>query len=167
MHFCDSVPIPLVATLAQERFPALSPDGKWLAYSTDERGREEVYMQPFPNVSGGKWPVSDAGGSEPQWSHSGKELFFINAAGDMVAATISASPAFSVAARQVLFKPPTGVYRTISHQTYDVAPDDRRSLMIRGAGASATDADTRGVPSNIVVVLNWIEELKARMHAKR
>ena len=49
----------------------------------------------------------------------------------------------------------------------DVAPDDRRFLMIRGAGASATDADTRGVPSNIVVVLNWIEELKARMHAKR
>ncbi len=166
-HLGDTTAIPLVATPAQERFPALSPDGKWLAYRSDETEREEVYVQPFPNVNDGKWTVSAAGGSEPVWSHSGKELFFINAESEMIAATISVQPTFSVASRQTLFKLPPGVYRTISHQAYDVAPDDRRFLMIRAAGASAKDADTRTSTANIVVVMNWLEELKAKVSGKR
>ena len=60
-----------------ERYPAVSPDGRWIAYASDESGRFEVYVRPFPGP-GGKWQVSNAGGTLPIWSHNGRELFFQN-----------------------------------------------------------------------------------------
>ncbi len=99
----DSVPRPLLATPAQERAVALSPDGRWLAYMSDESGRDEVYVRPFPNVDDGKWQVSLTGGGQPLWARSGREIFYRSAANQMMVAQVSASPRFSVANRHVLF----------------------------------------------------------------
>jgi serine/threonine-protein kinase len=74
----DTALVPLVASPAREVDPALSPDGKWLAYSSDESGTFEVYVRPFPNVAAARWQVSTAGGEAPLWSHGGKEIFFRN-----------------------------------------------------------------------------------------
>ena len=75
----DSTTVPLVATPFTELGPALSPDGRWLAYSSDESGREEVYVRPFPDVDSGRVPISTGGGSNLRWANSGTELFFVDA----------------------------------------------------------------------------------------
>ncbi len=74
----DSTVVPLVATAASELFPALSPDGRWLAYQSNESGSFEIYVRPFPETGSAKWQVSTAGGNEPKWSSTGRELFYIN-----------------------------------------------------------------------------------------
>ncbi len=84
----DTTVVPLVASPAVELFPALSPDGRWLAYASNESGTFEVYVRPFPETASAKWQVSTAGGNEPAWSSTGRELFYINAKGDMVSAEI-------------------------------------------------------------------------------
>ena len=70
-------PEPFLRTPSNERYPAVSPDGRWIAYESDESGRDEVYVRPFPGP-GGKWQISNAGGSLPVWSRNGRELFFEN-----------------------------------------------------------------------------------------
>ena len=84
----DTTPVPLVASRRAELFPALSPDGRWLAYASDESGALEVYVRPFPETAGAKWQVSTAGGSQPTWSSTGRELLYVNGKNDMVAAQI-------------------------------------------------------------------------------
>jgi Tol biopolymer transport system component len=91
----DSVPVQLAATEFQETAPTLSPDGRWLAYASDETGQQEVYVRPFPETEGGKWQVSTDGGRSPLWAHSGRELFYLNGAGEMVAAQVVTEPSFS------------------------------------------------------------------------
>ena len=76
----DRKPAPLLATPFSETQAQLSPDGRWLAYASDESGTSEVYVQPFPS-SGGKWQISSGGGRQPRWRHDGKELFFLTAGG--------------------------------------------------------------------------------------
>jgi serine/threonine-protein kinase len=75
--------VPLVATGYDETSPAVSPDGRWLAYTSDESGRPEVYVRPFPNTNDGRWLVSAGGGQEPVWAHSGRELFY-RGSGDLM-----------------------------------------------------------------------------------
>ena len=84
----DTAPIPLVATKFTEVAPALSPDGRWLAYTSNESGQSEIYVVPFPNTGSAKWAVSTRGGTEPQWSHSGRELFYRDGSGNVVAVAI-------------------------------------------------------------------------------
>ena len=158
----DSVAVPLLATQADERYAALSPDGKWLAYRSDETGKDEVYVRPFPNVGDGKWTVSTAGGGEPMWSHSGKELFYINAANELMSATITTKSTFAVDAQKVLFALPAGIRRNISNARYAVSRDDQRFLMVRSAGAASDDAKRE----RVILVTNFVEELKAKMGKK-
>src|SRR5439155_4918561 len=99
----DATPVPLVATAAVEFYPALSPDGRWLAYGSNESGTMEVYVRPFPETATAKWQVSTAGGAEPAWSSTGRELLYINAKGDMVSAEIPAGGTFSVGKQRTLF----------------------------------------------------------------
>ncbi len=68
--------MPLVTGPASEIHPAVSPDGRWLAYASDESGTAEIYVRPFPDAGSARWQVSTAGGVSPIWSHSGKELFY-------------------------------------------------------------------------------------------
>ena len=92
----DTTLVPLVATPSAELFPAVSPDGRWLAYGSNESGTAEVYVRPFPETGSAKWQVSTAGGREPTWSPSGRELFYINGKAEMVSAEITPGAAFGV-----------------------------------------------------------------------
>ncbi len=128
---------------------SLSPDGRWLAYSSNESGREEVYVRPFP-PGPGKWVVSRGGGNEPRWAHNGRELFYRSADGFMVA-TVRTTPTFAVTSIELLF---VDVYqRDGTHQQYDVMPDDQSFVMVRA------EANQR----RLTLVLNWFEELKAKV----
>jgi serine/threonine-protein kinase len=149
----DTAPVPLVATKFTEVAPALSPDGRWLAYTSNESGQSEIYVVPFPNTRAAKWAVSTRGGTEPQWSHSGRELFYRDGSGNLVAVAISTTPTFSLGGSTALF-PAAGFAYDELGLVYAVAPDDRRFLMIRPVAGSA--------PDKLIVVENWFEELKAK-----
>ena len=149
----DTAPTPLVATAFTETSPALSFDGRWLAYCSNESGKNEIYVVPFPNTSAGKWAISTGGGTEPLWSHRGTELFYRDASGNLVAVEVNTNPTFSFGRATVLFPAAGYTSRPFAPQ-YAVAPDDRRFLMIRPVGS--------GSPDNIIVVENWFEELKAK-----
>ena len=153
-------PRELISTRFHETSPELSPDGAWLAYASDESGRSEVYLQPFPDVAQGRWTVSTAGGSMPLWSRSGDELLYINGAGELVSATFSPGP------------PPTTTSRTLFSMAiefsgisndragvrmFDVAPDGR-IVALRGAGAARIND-----PVDIVLAENWLEEIDGRL----
>ena len=140
---------PVVATAADELMPRVSPDGKWLAYQSNESGQYEIYVRPFPG-GGSRTTVSNAGGTEPLWSRDGCRLFYRNGT-HLVAAGCTTSGSFAVTSRQVLF---TGNFDLHPfHPNYDVAPDGRRFAMI-----SSGDAATQ-----VVVVINWFEELRQRL----
>ena len=150
----DSTPTPLIATEFTEISPALSPDGRWLAYVSTESGTAEVYVRPFPNVNQARWQVSRNGGTEPRWAHSGRELFYRNRNAELVAQEVTTSPAFAVGQQRVLFSALSYVAVT-THRAYDVSPDDQRFLMIRTQGAEGG--------GDLIVVLNWFEDLRAKI----
>ncbi|HET9294421.1 MAG TPA: protein kinase, partial [Gemmatimonadales bacterium] len=155
----DSAPTELLATSGfDESAPALSPDGKWLAYASDETGRTEVYIRPFPNVDDGKWQVSSNGGQAPLWAHSGRELFFVDAERNMMVAPMPTLPS-QLGARVRLFKLGDDIYLTEEewYTPFDISPDDRRFLMSRQVTAPETQA------SAFILVENWFEELKTKM----
>ncbi|MEA2764185.1 MAG: eukaryotic-like serine/threonine-protein kinase [Gemmatimonadaceae bacterium] len=149
----DTIPIPLVATRFREISPALSPDGHWLAYASNESDEYDIYVVPFPNTAAAKWVVSTHGGTEPQWSHSGSELFYRDAAGNLVAVVVRTRPTFSVGRSATLF-PAAGFASFEFSPQYDISLDDQRFLMIRPLAASG--------PDRLIVVENWFEELKAK-----
>ena len=149
----DTTMVPLVKSPAREGYPALSPDGKWLAYASDESGTFEIYVRPFPDVSSARWQVSTAGGSAPLWSHSGKEIFFRNNRNELVAAEISTTPSFTVTSQRALFALGPYVF-TGPVQQYAVSADDKSFLMMRET--------TTGETGLLVVSEHWFEELKAR-----
>ncbi len=147
----DTVPVPIVATPAAERNPALSPDGRWLAYTSDETGSDEVYVVPFPDASGGKWRISNDGGLEPLWAHSGRELFYRTVRGEVVAVPIETQPTFSHGSPRVMFTDAT-LYTSTLHPQYDIAPGDQRFLMIR---------QVRGDDSGRVkLIQNFFDEIR-------
>jgi serine/threonine-protein kinase len=149
----DTAAVSLVATKFEEGAPALSPDGKWLAYVSDESGQYEIYVAPFPNTTAAKWAVSTRGGTEPLWSHSGKELFYRDSSSNLVAVEVKTNPAFSLGRSATLFSAAEFRANPLARQ-YDVSPDGQRFLMIRGATRSGID--------KLIVVENWFEELKAK-----
>jgi hypothetical protein len=149
----DDAPVALVATEFNEITPAVSPDGRWLAYASDVSGRFEVYVRPFPNASDGRWPVSTDGGQEPIWAHSGRELFYLGR-GNLMSVEVLPGSTFVTGERKVLFSS-RGYDASRWHQNYDVAPDDQRFVMIRSLeGADAGE---------LIVVENFFEELKAKV----
>ncbi|GAC1654842.1 MAG: hypothetical protein NVS4B3_19180 [Gemmatimonadaceae bacterium] len=149
----DTVAVPLVATKFSELAPAMSPDGRWLAYASNESGQYEIYVVPFPNTAAAKWAVSTHGGSEPLWSHSGKELFYRDGAGNLVAVEVQSNPTLSLGRVTALF-PAAAYYAFFGAAEYAVGPNDRRFLMIRQAAGYA--------PDELIVVDNWFEELKLK-----
>jgi serine/threonine protein kinase/Tol biopolymer transport system component len=130
-------------------WPQFSPDGRWVAYMTNDSGREEVYVQPFPGP-GGKWMVSTDGGNYPRWASSGREIFFRNA-DKMMSVPVETQPTFKAGTPRVLFE--TSSY--LGAGNYDVAPDGQHFVMIKQEGASTS-------PTELNVILNWFDELKRR-----
>ena len=152
----DTTPRPLVATAAEELAPAVSPDGRWLAYSSNESGRREIYVRPFPATGQARYQVSTNGGITPVWSPSGRELFFIDASRSMVSVPIAPGPGFQAGAPKVLFST-AGYFIQAYQPQFDLSPDEQRFVMIR-----AETQDQLGV----VVVTGFLDELKRRMEAQ-
>jgi eukaryotic-like serine/threonine-protein kinase len=134
-------PFPILHTGFNEHRATLSPDGRWLAYTCDETGQDEVYVQPFP-TSGRKWKVSVGGGGRPVWSRDGKELFYMSADRKLMVSAVKARAAFETGAPKPLF--PTHVSVT---RFFDVSPDGRRFLLVDPLPDPITP------PMNLVV--NW------------
>ena len=131
-----------------------SPDGRWIAYESDESGRYEIYVRPFPDVDAGKWQVSRSGGRQPKWGPEGQELFYLGPDA-MMAIEIESEPAFSLGIPRRLF--PTVGYVTTGNGTYySASPDGQRFVMLKAG------LDSGGVAHqfSLVVVENWFEELK-------
>ena len=149
----DSTGRPLIHTASEEFSPTLSPDGRWIAFGTDETGRTEVYVRPFPEVERTRWQVSKSGGAEPVWSSDGLELFYRSSNGDLMAAQIDATGDFRVSSERALF-PAKAYYSDIRNRAYTVSPDGRSFYF--------SDA-LPGTPSQLIVVTNWWEELKAKV----
>ncbi len=148
---------PFLRTQFNESVPAFSPDGHWLCYISDESGRVEVYVQPYPGP-GGKYQVSTEGGTEPVWNPNGKELFYRS--GDkMMAVEISTQPSFSAGKPKMLFQGPY-LPTPLTFPSYDVSPDGQRFLMLKANERISSSSLTQ-----IVVVQNWFEELKRRVPA--
>jgi len=146
----------LVSTEFSELNAAISPDGMWVAFESDESGQTEVYVRPFPDVEAGRWQVSTGGGRSPVWSPNGSELFFVQGAQALMAATVRADTTFASDTPEMLFK--GDYFLEAVGRTFDVAPDGR-FLMIKDTGNSA------GVDSSpqINVVINWHQELLDRV----
>ena len=153
----DSVPRTLVSSRYDNFAPTLSPDGRWLAYVSDESGNPEVYVRPFPSVDSAKFAVSIGGGVEPLWRRDGAELFFRNPRGDMYVVTVGPGRQFEHGAPRLLFSRP-GMALQEFYRSYDVHPDGKRFLMLKTGDAEARDLN---------VIFNWRPELQSYRGATR
>ena len=146
----DTTPQPVAASAtAIETMPRVSPDGRWIAFTTDESGRNEIVVQPFPGP-GGRVQVSADGGTEPVWSRDGRRLFY-RGDGRLLAATIRPGPAFDVASRDTILTD-TYVFAGNPHANYDVMPDGQHFIFLQGSSTG-----------EMVVVSNWEAVVRARM----
>ena len=148
---------PYLQTPHDECCARLSPDGRWIAYTSNESGRYEVYVQAFGNEPSqdGKWQVSTEGGAEPLWAPDQRELFYRS--GDrMMAVPLKIRRTFTAARPQLLFEAHYEAYPLTT--SYDVTPDRQRFLMVKSSSPS-------GDSNRIHVVLNWLDELKAQRRA--
>ena len=152
----DTTRITVAAGPYDEYMPALSPDGRWIAYVSVESGREEVYVRPFPDTDRARWQVSTAGGSAPAWAHSGRELFYADRADSLIVIGVTLTPDFQATSRRALFGTRPFVQLPF-HRSYDVSPDDQSFLMLQRSRAFGAEAN------RLTVVLNWFQELDARM----
>ena len=154
-----------VKPLAETRFRGdmadFSPNGRFIAYQSDESGRYEVYVRPFPRVDNGRWQVSTAGGTRPAWSRNGRELFYLDASNAFTAVPVNTSgPTISIGIPATVFDAKYAEPNPARH--YDVSADGQRFLMLK---AIAT-GDPNATPVSIVLVEHWFEELKQRVNAK-
>jgi len=153
---------PLLQTKFEKRNGIVSPDGRWLAYESNSSGPTEIYVRPFPNVGGGQWQVSTAGGKTPLWARSGKELFYVGADGALLRVPVEASgTTWNAGTPMKLLE--RGYYTPSGYvgRTYDVSPDGQRFLMIKTSGTDASAA-----PPALIVVQHWDEELKRLVPTK-
>jgi eukaryotic-like serine/threonine-protein kinase len=159
----DRKAIPLERSQFNQQFGRFSPDGRWIAYESDESGRWELYVRPFDASAAtgspaagaaatGKWMVSKGGGRNPRWSHDGKELLYLSSlGGTMMTVPVNTSSVFQAGIPKPLFKVPAGVY------LWDVSPDGKRFIM---AAPSAASASVLPPSPKYTVVLNWTSLLK-------
>ena len=149
----DMTPLEMVVGPAQATHPRLSPDGKWLAYQSNESGRFEIFVRPFPEL-GPRVQVSDQGGTEPLWASTGRSLFYRTAT-SVVSVAVPGGGKFSVGERRTAL---TGDYLyDPTHANYDIAPDGNGFLMLRQAG----------VEEKAIVIHNWSRELREKLAAGR
>jgi Tol biopolymer transport system component len=137
-----------LATPVNEANGRFSPDGRWLAYTSDESGRYEVYVRPFPG-HGGKWQISAAGGGQPVWNRNGKEILYVSADNKLMAVDVKADSGFEASTPRALFDVH---FKSATGWRYDISPDGQRFLVNTVVG------EVKANP--ITLVLNWAAEIK-------
>jgi Tol biopolymer transport system component/tRNA A-37 threonylcarbamoyl transferase component Bud32 len=149
----DTSATPLVTTGGNSLYPALSPDQRWLAYASDESGAMEIYVRPFPATSTARWQVSTAGGTQPAWSRSGRQLYYVNGKNELVTAEIRPGATFAVGEQRTLFS--LGPFLQLGPiPSYQVGADDKRFLMLREGDSSQE--------TELIVALHWLDGLKGK-----
>ena len=149
----DRKRVPMATGPTSEQMPRISPDGKWLAYQSDQSGRNEIYVRPFPG-EGARVQVSDAGGAEPLWDRTGRTLYY-RALSGITAVAVTTGAEFSIGARRLVLAstdPPDS-----THPSYDVAPDGAHFLVLRPAGGEA----------KVIVIHNWVREFREKILGER
>ena len=150
--WADRAVKPLLQAKWTVRNAQFSPDGRWMAYASDETGNMEIYMAPCPSGTG-KWQVSSSGGQEPRWRQDGKELFYLSPDGKMMAVDVKTGMSFEAGAPKALFQ--THRRQPVSAQdvfSYDLSGDGQRFLVI-------TKVD-EGKTAPLAVMLNWAAEME-------
>ena len=135
----DTSAITLLGSSYDELMPALSPDSRWLAYASNESGRLEVYVRPFPDVQSARWQVSTAGGVEPRWTPDGRELLYWTESGELTSVSITPGSTFIAGPRKVL--PVDGTKFVGAIGSWDLTPDGKRFVMIRQDPGNADDRE--------------------------
>ena len=161
----DRTPTPILETRYDDAYPDFSPDGRWLAYASDETGRTEVYVQAYPGP-GPRRQVSTSGGTGPAWSRDGRELFYTTTQTvggqatltKMMAVPVTLQPTFTTGTPRQLFEGRYGATGGI--RSYDVTSDGRRFLMVQQKERPPLNA------AEIIFVQYWLEELNARVPVK-
>lgn len=155
---------PLLHGTAHEYYPDISPDGRWIAYVSNESGRNEVYVQPFPGL-GSRHQISIDGGTAPAWSRDGRELFYTTtttlggqaSVTKMMAVSVKLAPAFVASRPRLLFEGQYGATAIV--RPYDISLDGQRFLMVKQKERPPISA------SQMILVQNRVDELKARVPA--
>ena len=147
--------MPFLATSFTESEASFSPDGRWIAYESNETGRTEVYVRSFPDLSRTTRPISASGGSQPLWGRTGRELFYVDAEDRMIAVAVETAPDLRIGSSTVLFQLPEDIVRPATNEFYtlfDVDVDDQRFLMLR-------TSDEEAQPE-LLLLINALESLK-------
>jgi eukaryotic-like serine/threonine-protein kinase len=133
-----------------ERWARFSPDGRFVAYVSDESGRGgDIYVRPFSDANSDKWPISTAGGSNPRWRQDGKELLFMSTDRKLMSVDVTLQPTFKAGFPKVLFQ--TAVWATLTPASWDMTPDGERFLVITSPENDA---------ASIAVEMNWQKALR-------
>jgi serine/threonine-protein kinase len=146
---------PLIHSSFRNESADVSPDGHWIAYSSNESGIPQVYVRPFPNVNDGRSQISTAGGAKPAWAHNGHELFYLDGDNWMWVVDVQTTPVFKPGMSKKLFQGPWFIRQSV--RTYDVSRDDQHFLMIKDAPG---DGRSAAASVSLEVWVNWAEELK-------
>jgi serine/threonine-protein kinase len=157
----DTTAVPLIANPAfDESAFAISLDGRWIAYESDETGRREVYVRPFPATDAGKWQASTNGGMAPLWARNGRELFFVDAARRMTAVSVAgvAEPHFGERRGLFTLSPEIYLDDNTYYTPFDVGPDGRFIM------ARRVRSDGEAPP--LIVVENWFTELRQKLRQR-
>jgi serine/threonine-protein kinase len=149
----------LIGTQHDELNAAISPDGKWIVYQSNLSSKMEIYVSAYPDVASGQWTISTAGGNEPVWSPTGRELFYIAADGKLMAVPFTASPRFTPRAPVPLFDTSSYFFGGVG-RNYDVAKDGKRFVMVKDPQSSG------GASYPITIVLNWGAEVTGKLPRK-
>jgi eukaryotic-like serine/threonine-protein kinase len=142
---------PFLQTRFTEAGPKFSPDGRWIAYGSDETGQSEIFVRPYPGP-GKKWRISTEGGVHAIWSRDGKELFYRNGQ-KWMSVTVNLKPEFTAEKPRLLFE---GPYALVGSQSYDVTPDGQRFLVLEPVEKQLEPV------THLNVVLNWFEDVKKK-----
>ena len=159
----DPVSEDLLVTEFIEGNAALSPNGQWVAYQSNASGVNEVYVRPFPDVDSALHPISTNGGTAPLWAPDGRELFYLESDGRLLAVPVQTDPTFERGTATLVMDGDYRLTTPAGPRAYDIDPSGERFLVVKLT--ESLDGDSRSLPS-LTFVLNWFEELTERVPAR-